>query len=447
MTRERPLLIVAHAFPPSGGASVRRVLKMIQYLARWGWDITVLAPKRGKQFAYPYDPSLLTQVPADVQVVETFTPESWVRPSTVSPNSRSSQVHHAKVSIAFFRSLYRRLYKQLGALVGIPEAAIMWLPFAVQAGFRILRQGTTRAIFATAPPYSALLVATVLKKFTGIPLVLEFRDAWIAGPTRPYSSVWRRRIETQQEEWCVRAADRVVSVTKGVTRDFVERYARVVDPEVFVTIPNGYDREDFCTIPAVKDEVRDRFRIVYTGTLAGKRTPRYFLKALHELFRTRPDLRSKVEVLFVGKSDRFCDGKHLEEYIQMYKLGDVVHVVGFVSRQESLCYQLKADLLLLLVGVVPVEESQCYGLSAKVFDYALAGKPVLAIAEDGATADFVRASGIGEVVSHHDTAGIVASVERALTDRFTYQPRQDILAKYDYGVLLQQMESLLLEHC
>jgi glycosyltransferase involved in cell wall biosynthesis len=447
MTRERPLLIVAHAFPPSGGASVRRVLKMIQYLARWGWDITVLAPKRGKQFAYPYDPSLLTQVPADVQVVETFTPESWVRPSTVPPNSRSSQVHHAKVSIAFFRSLYRRLYKQLGALVGIPEAAIMWLPFAVRAGFRILRQGTTRVIFATAPPYSALLVATVLKKFTGIPLVLEFRDAWIAGPTRPYSSIWRRRIETQQEEWCVRAADRVVSVTEGVTRDFVERYARVVDPEVFVTIPNGYDREDFCTIPAVKDEVRDRFRIVYTGTLAGKRTPRYFLKALHELFRTRPELRSKVEVLFVGKSDRFCDGKHLEEYIQMYKLGDVVHVVGFVSRQESLCYQLKADLLLLLVGVVPVEESQCYGLSAKVFDYALAGKPVLAIAEDGATADFVQASGIGEVVSHHDTAGIVASVERALTDRFTYQPRQDILAKYDYGVLIQQMESLLLEHC
>ena len=213
------------------------------------------------------------------------------------------------------------------------------------------------------------------------------------------------------------------------------------------TIPNGYDREDFCNIQAAKGEVKDRFRIVHTGTLKHERTPKHFLKALHNLFQRRPDLRSKLEVSFVGQNDQFFDGKHLEEYVQTYELEDVVHTTGFVSRPESLRYQLTADLLLLLVGVVPAEKSQCYGLSAKVFDYALAGKPVLAIAEEGATADFVRASGIGEIVSHHDTAGIVASVERALAGQFIYQPRQNVLAAYDYASLMQRVEALLLEYC
>lgn len=448
MIRERRLLIVAHAFPPSGGAGVRRVLKMVQHLARGDWDVTVLTPRRGEQFVYPYDPILLAQVPPDVRVVETFTPESWVKPGNVPSNSRSSPVPHARVSVPSFRSLYRRVYKQLGTLVGIPEAAIMWLPFAVQAGLRVLHQNKPRVIFATAPPYSVLLVATALKKLTGIPLVLELRDAWVVEPARMcHSSIWRRKLETWQEEWCVRSADRVISVTEGVTRDFVERYALFVNPDTFVTIPNGYDREDFRSVPVMTNVTKDRFQIVHTGTLGNERTPKYFLKAIQIMCQRRPDLRSKLEVVFAGQSGRFFDGKHLEEYVQEYGLGDVVRTTGFVSRQESLRYQLAADLLLLLVGVVPAEKSRCYGLSAKVFDYALAGKPVLAIAEEGATADFVRASGIGEVVSHHDTVGIVASVERALAGQLTYQPRQDVLATYDYTSLMQRVEALLLEYC
>jgi glycosyltransferase involved in cell wall biosynthesis len=448
MTPERRLLVVAHAFPPSGGAGVRRVLKMVQHLAREDWDITVLTPRRGEQFVYPYDLALLAQVPTDVRVLGTFTPESWVRPGNVPSNSRSSPVPHARVSVLSFRSLYRRVYKQLGALVGIPEATIMWLPFAMWAGLRVLHQSKPRVIFATAPPYSVPLVATALKKLTGIPLVLEFRDAWVAEPARMCNSnIWRRKLETRQEEWCIRAADRVVSVTEGVTRDFIERYARFVDPETFVTIPNGYDREDFRAVSAIKDVTKDRFRIVHTGGLGNERTPKYFLKALQSLFQRCPDLRSKLEVVFVGQSGRFFDGKHMEEYVQTYGLEGVVHTTGFVSRQESLRYQLTADLLLLLVGVVPAKKSQCYGLSAKVFDYALAGKPVLAVAEEGATADFVRASGIGEVVSHHDTVGIVAGVERALAGQFAYQPRQDVLAAYDYTSLMQRVEALLLEYC
>lgn len=42
---------------------------------------------------------------------------------------------------------------------------------------------------------------------------------------------------------------------------------------------------------------------------------------------------------------------------------------------------------------------------------------------------------------------LFAIVERALTGRFAYQPRQDVLSGYDNAILMQQLEALLSEYC
>lgn len=452
MLKRKGLLIVAHAFPPSGGASVRRILKVVKHLANWDWDITVLAPKRGEYFAYPYDPALLSQIPGRVRIVESFTPERlfMIRSVAAGAGGKGANSPTAKM---LFTDHYRKIYKSLGGLIAIPESSITWLPFAAWQGKQIIRKHNIDVIFATAPPFSALLVGTTLKKLTGIPLVVEFRDAWTAEPARNRDLDEKRRwVEKMQEAWVIRTADRIVSVTEGVTSDFIRRYSDVKAADSFITIPNGFDRDDLTELQTdgVKNDRNDRderFKIVHTGTLGGVRTPRLFLHAIHRLIIDQPSLRSRLKVIFVGHCKHFSDGSTIEEYVQNLNLQDVVEITGFVSRDESLRYQNEADLLLLLIGLVPASEAQRYGLSAKVFDYTLAAKPVLAIAEDGPTAEFVRVSGIGEVVSHYDEAGMISAIERALEGNLHHLPCQAAIDEYDYTALMRNLESVLWTTC
>lgn len=449
MNHCRNLLLIAHAFPPSGGAGVRRVLKMVRYFSGAGWTITALAPKRGEYFAYPYDPSLQTQVPTTVKVIESFTPESIAMTPVVVEDRGSSRLTPAKKSTGL-RTLYRSIYKATGPFVAIPESAIMWLPFAVWQGLRHIRRNRVDAIFATAPPFSALLIGTALSRLTGVPLVAEFRDAWIAEPARSRrQSVWRRQVEALQEAWVIRGSDVVVSVTEGVSRDFAHRYPNAERRNKFVTIPNGYDTDDRhlpsdVETPMGSTDDGQQYHIVHTGTLSGVRTPIHFLRALARLVDARPSLRSLLRVHFVGRCQRFDDGSIVEDQVNSLGLHDIVHIVGFVSREESLAWQRKADLLLLLVGVVPPEEVHRYGLAAKVFDYTLAERPILAISDEGPTAEYVRAAGIGEVISHQDPAGIVDVLERALVGNSHYAPDHDFIGAYDYHRLMSRLQHELI---
>jgi len=447
MPRNASLLIVAHAFPPSGGAGVRRVLKLAKYLALWGWDITVLAPKRGEVFVYPYDPSLQRYVPEGVRTAESFSPERWLAPSCIVSRKRGQTSKEGDGDALSAARIWKWIYRRASRAAAIPDSAVTWLPFAIWKGINVIRSQRIDVILATAPPFSTLLVGAALKRITGVPLVAEFRDAWTAEPARNQGmSRMRRKVERHQEAWAVAAADWVVAVTDGVTADLEQRYSRTHRLGRFITVPNGFDRDDFPrqTPPSSMSLGPKRFSIVYTGTLGGLRTPWFFLQSLSQLLIQKPFLRSRLSVVFVGHCGRFQDGLTLGDYVRHLNLENVVEIVGFVTREESLRYQREADILLLLVGLVPPNQSDCYGLSAKAFDYTLAGKPVLTIAEEGATANYVRASGIGEVVSHYDGAGIADAIERAMQGRLRYAPCDTVIDRYDYASLVRRLESVLL---
>jgi hypothetical protein len=407
------LLIVSYDFPPTGGVAVRRLLQTIKYLDIFGWRITVLTAKDNLKSAHPrYDPELLQRLPSSVVLVRAFTP-------TFIKNAPE---------------IYRKLRTR-------------WIPFAIWQGLRSIRRKRFRAILATAPVFQNLMVGGVLKEFAGVPLVLEFRDAWTAGPLRAARPLLKNKLDSVLESWLIRRADKVIAVTEDMTRDFVNRYGYSASQDKFLTIANGYDESDrsFAASPSPERATdRSTFRIVYTGSLYGVRTSRYFLAAVRVLLDRRPDLRPKLRLTFVGHSSRFVEGDTIEQHITRFGLGENVEHVAFVSRKESLQFLSRGDLLLLLVGIVPPEKSRMYGLSAKVFDYMLAQKPVLAIAEEGPTADFVRAYKIGEVVSHFDQEGIIHAIERAIEGTLDYRPSADMLRKHDYSQLARRLESLLL---
>jgi glycosyltransferase involved in cell wall biosynthesis len=185
-------------------------------------------------------------------------------------------------------------------------------------------------------------------------------------------------------------------------------------------------------------------RIVHTGTLGWERSPLHFLKAIRYLKDNNPSVFSNIEVVFVGQNSVFRDGKTIREYLVELGLNGSATLTGFVSRKESLEYMATADILLLIIGEVPEKKRPTYGISAKIYDYALMGKPVITIASDGASAEMARYLQGGIVIRPDDVPAIAECVARYYVQfrsptGITNTIRQDRLEEFDFCNLTKKL--------
>src|SRR5262249_18470131 len=135
----------------------------------------------------------------------------------------------------------------------VPDAKLGWLPFGFLAGKRAIRKHRCMAIYSSAPVWTAHLIGLLLKRFTGLPWVADFRDPWRVNPFRgfPYKSV------DIVDDWLARqviySADWVISNTEPMRRTLVGRFPHLESK--FKTIPNGFDPQDFVDLKACRPEV------------------------------------------------------------------------------------------------------------------------------------------------------------------------------------------------
>ena len=68
MAGKGKILLVTYYWPPSGGPGVQRWLKLVKYLTRQGWQITVYTPSNPE--SGEHDESLLADVPNSIRVLK-----------------------------------------------------------------------------------------------------------------------------------------------------------------------------------------------------------------------------------------------------------------------------------------------------------------------------------------------------------------------------------------
>src|SRR5262249_13202323 len=138
-------------------------------------------------------------------------------------------------------------------------------------------------IFASAPPFTALLVAKRLSDEFGIPWVAELRDLWTQNPYYAYPR-WRRWIDEIIERRVLLSAHSLVTVTPLWARDLKSRY-----PEKTVTtIFNGYAEEDYWDLSTYVSKEPKTLSIVYTGNIyRGYRDPSALFAAIGLLGKQR----------------------------------------------------------------------------------------------------------------------------------------------------------------
>lgn len=416
-------------------------MQLLKYLPKHAWDVTVLTPEfvhvpqLHDRISVPsFDPESMALVPAGIDIYRTSSFPSIVRDHLSNPTVK-------RLGKALLQGESIRLWA--ARMLSHPS----WLPFAVGTGWRICRQIPVDLIVATGPPFTNHLIGAVLKRLLDVPLVVEFRDAWTSEPRFDAYSAKRRLLEKWAERFMVESSDRVVAVTEDVRADFVQRYPGS-GASHFACLPNGFDRAEFEGLLPIPRPVAESCRwFVYTGGLGGIRNPKHLLKGIRCLLDRNPRLADRLAIHIVGRCSRLTDGTSVDEQVRQFDLTGVVTVVGEVTRQESLRYQMAADVLLSIVGDIPEKYAWTYGIGAKLLDYSCAGRPVLNIGSPGATADFIEETNLGKSVSLRNPEEIAAAIEMAI-HRYgeycqMYTPNRLALSRYDVRSIAQDFADLL----
>lgn len=366
---QRNLLLLAYYFPPWGGAGVQRTLKFVKYLPLFGWQpLVVTAEPRALAVS---DPSLAEELPAGLPVYAT--------PIRMLP-----------------RALPWRVRNWLARWLLVSDQEAGWAPFAQRQAEEIIQRQQIQAIYTTSAPYTAHLVGLRLKQRFGLPWVADFRDPWAGNATLKPASNWHQARIERWEGQVVAAADRVTVVSEPMAQAFRDVYP-ALDPQRFLTLPNGYDPDDFVATEPLGRQP-DRMGIVYSGSFYSQRTARPFLQALHNVLMQGDIPRAAVQVRLVGNV-----GQATVDLVRSMGLTDVVEIIGYVAHRQSVGYVLGADLLLLMIAPGPGSEGV---LTGKIFEYLAASRPILALSPPSAAADLIRESRSGVVVDPENVAAI-----------------------------------------
>jgi glycosyltransferase involved in cell wall biosynthesis len=334
----RKVLLVTYHFPPSGAVAVHRMIGLVRYLPRFGWQPIVVAPPRVPW--EPEDASLLAQVPAETPV---------------------ERVPFASGFLAKFARHFA------------PESHWLWK--AKPACERMIHEHRPAAIITSSPPGCVHLLGRRLHRQHGLPWLADFRDPWVINnpPSRWTLAPW-------QESNVMRDATTLIANTPLNARGWAEAYPAATSK--IVTITNGFDPERFGEPSPVRGR-KETLTILHAGELYNGRDPMPLLDALQSL-----PAEIAVQVDFLGrKTEQVID---LPAEIARRGLADRVHLHDQVAYDEAIKRMMQADILLLIQT-----PDLRIGVPAKLYEYLGADRPILALAElDSDIAWVLRESGV-----------------------------------------------------
>jgi glycosyltransferase involved in cell wall biosynthesis len=328
--------------------------------------------------------------------------------------------------------------KILTNYIYVPDSYNLWAWKARRTAARICAEHNIDLVYTTLPPFSGAFIGDYLKRRTGLPWVVDYRDLWAGDVLREWLAPSRQRLERWLERKLSRSADAIVAVSAPKLAYL--RQLHEPSRAQFVTLTNGYDREEFADVQRERSFPEDEIHFVFTGRLFKNRRGHAFAEALGQLSEEQPQLARKARVHFLG--DVTPEIRHrYGELTEHYDIADQFDFAGDVPHMTAKQAQVNADYLLLIVdtggtsnGVIP----------GKLFEYVAARRPIFALTDPGATADIITKGRLGLVVSVNDVAACKAALEKVLASTVPQRLNADesYLSQFDRRVITAQLAEL-----
>lgn len=436
------ILLIAWYFPPSNTIAAVRLGKLAKFLTRAGHDVRVATAKD-----LPYAPTLPVEIPEE-RIYRTAWTDIDAFPSRLkallrrlvkrSSTAQSSfdatgtAVKKPPRDASYFGGTASKLYQ---LLFNLPDKQIGWLPEARRRMLQLLKEWRPDVIFATAPPFTSLLVGYLLSKATGIPLIVEYRDRWSDDPYYP-PPWWRRQLERWLEGKITRHAIGITTVSEPWAESYRARYGKPV-----TVIYNGYDPadqlEDIVKVESGGWPERSILRIIHTGGIyRGRRDPSPLFAAIAK----NDDLKRNVRVVFYG-----IQTDHVPSLARDHGVENSIEIHSRVDHSESLRQQRLSDVLLLLQMDSPLEQGNVPG---KFFEYLGARRPILVLGWDqGVPATIVKQRSAGAATTDPEAiaAQLRAWISAKERDGRLPDLSEEVCAGFTHAEQAARLESFLRE--
>jgi len=354
----KKVLFIAYHFPPIAGGGTFRSLKFVKYLPEFGWMPTVLTTNSKTSWAY--DNELQKEIPSNIEII------------------RSPEINLFYLQVLLSRMGLNKLYQSLKDHLFIPDEKIGWLPLAYYQAIKELKKEKYDLIFSTSPTICAHIIALKLKRKFNLPWVCDFRDYWTMHFTYRHKKTARGKYEQQLEHSFFQNADRIITVSGGVKRDFLAAYP----DSVIRVITNGYDGGGVSGIRKSTE-----FKILYTGSFYGHYNPALFLSAVQKAVEEQPTLKRALRLFFAGNYP-----PDIKMMFAKYQESFTIDYVNFMSPNQLEKEYLSAAILLL---ILPADKHYKTYLPAKLFSYLNKSHPVFAVIPDGEAKSLLQKSNIG----------------------------------------------------
>ena len=235
-----------------------------------------------------------------------------------------------------------------------------------------------------------------------------------------------------RERKVVKDANVILTTNRRVKEFIIRRYENIGYNDVKI-FPHGYDSEDFEYALTKKLPLTNKMRITYSGSFY-TRNPKFYFDAIKLFLDKQPDLRSKVEFLFLGIFTK----DHLN-YAKKLNILDVLNLPGYVNHHECTKYLLASDVLFLLISRGENEDAAMPG---KVGEYIGSRKNILACIPEGVTKKLLQNYNAIKFVPDENPANIA----NALYDYFKLfernempAPNEELVRQYDRKTMTAEL--------
>lgn len=424
------VLLIAYYFPPDGGAGTQRSLKFAKYLPENGWRPVVLTrelpSERGKWD--PEDESLLDELAAETAVVRVALGAIWGPRFTRTSDLLDSYTN------AFYE-----------------KAA------------EIVAKGGIDAVLITMSPFGMAEVGLQLRRKFGVPVIYDLRDPWALDGWREYPTIAHWGLDYARMRRALGAADGVIANTREAARAIGEM---VRSDLPLISIPNGFDAEDFADVEVEPSPERDTFLLVHAGTLHSHllykepspwsavkrflhyrpepiapdgRTEFYLFRAMRLLRERKHPLASRIRFV--------CVGIRTEANLRCAResgVAELVEYTGYLSHKDSIRWLRKADALFLPLHDLPAGRRSLI-VPGKAYEYLASNRPIVAALPEGDAKELLIRHGHVGVAPPCDAEKLYECLINAFEHRFTSpsRPEQGGIVAFERRELTRQLAVFL----
>ncbi|HEV2974344.1 MAG TPA: glycosyltransferase [Solirubrobacteraceae bacterium] len=408
--RGTALLCISQSFAPATTPTGIRAGKLVERLAA-RWDVTVL---------------------------------------TETPSARSSDAVRVVVAPGrrprrLLGALHRLRLSKLVELLVWPDESIFWALPAITAARRVVRERRPSAIVVFMMPYSTGLVGLVLRRLTGLPLLLNLDDSPTCTDMHPsFPSRLHYLLARKLEDRYARAADAIVYVSETNLENVRARQPEAVR-ERFHLVRYGADERAFHPRPPAGE----RFEIVYVGamsgwwTLIGEHAPTSSLKDLYSGWmrlgrHTLAELDTRTaSPAVIGEALLDALARHpewdgrlrLNVYDNSYPRATIeralaaVGIERVIAVHDAVAHDRVAEIIAsadLLFLTLPRRADGSRGgrISAKTYEYLMTDRPILAALPRGENWDYLEGMPGVWLAAPDDVAALGEAVRELAAAKF-----------------------------